>query len=372
MVCAGGLLGWYGFRLAWQERDAAYDALLDVKGKPTENQGFFERLGAQARRRPAEPYFALVAAQGSQKLNLNAMPWIGRAIERDPTRGETYLVLALELGRRGQPLQALNAVRIAIEQDETQMKRAVRLARAISSDADQLVHGAPKGPKGTTFLLLLAASSEYELRSAILAKAAEGDGRNPGVLAAQGRLLYEALIGRKPECADANEQSCLERLEDLANRLRAADSSGFAWLELSADLLSYQGKAAEAVGALRRGCPALGDPVPCLRTAVALASDSNDPALVDGAISDFLQVACVDSAACARAEADAGRALMRVGASYRAFEHYQRSAEILPSVGVWKKAAAAARAAGLEARAKAAERRAARLASGPTNVVASP
>jgi tetratricopeptide (TPR) repeat protein len=372
LACAGGLLGWYGFRLAWQERDAAYDALLDLKGEPAEKQGFFEGLRVQTRRRPAEPYFALVAAQGSQKLNLNAMPWIGRAIERDPSRGETYLVLALELARRGQPLQALNAVRIAIEQDETQLKRAVRLAHAISSDADQLVHGAPKGPKGTTFLLSLAASSGYELATAIVAKAAERDGRNPGVLTAQGRLVYDALTSRKQECADANEQSCLQRLEDLSNRLRAADPSDFAWLELSADLLSYQGKGAEAVGALRRGCPTLSDPVPCLHAAVTLASDSNDPALVDGAISDFLQVACVNTATCARGEADAGRAMMRVGASYKAFEHYQRSAEILPSVGVWQKAAQAARAAGLEARAKSAERRAARLASGAANVPTGP
>jgi tetratricopeptide (TPR) repeat protein len=371
IVCAGVGLGRYGVRLAWQERDVAYESLLAVKGKPAENQGFFEGLKAQARRRPAEPYFALVAAQGSQRLDMNAMPWIARAIERDPARGETYLVLARELARHGQRAQALGALRYGIEQDETQMERALRLAHAISSDADELVHGAPDSALGTTFLLRLAATSDYDLRSKLVTLAFERAPHSVHALAAQGRLLCEALNTGKPECAGEQEAHCIARVQELVVLLRKADAADFAWLELSSQLLAYQGRNAEAVAALQQGCRNQRDPAPCLGAAVALASDSNNIELVESAVSDFLRAVCGSSLACARGEVEAGRALMRAGAYFKAFEHYQRSAEIQPSPGVWRKAAQAARAAGLEVRANAADRKAARLASGAREVAPS-
>jgi hypothetical protein len=362
-VVAGVGVWRHGLQLAWQDRDAAYAGLQQVKQNPDSSPGFFEMIRHQMRRRPAEPYFPLVAAQAMQLLEKDAMPWIARALERDPTRGETHLVLALELARHGARLQALEELRRGLEWDAGGMTRAVRLARAISSKPEEIARAAPSGALGTSLLLSAAAArGDYELRRGLIEIASERAPLDQVALAAHGQIVLEALEDGHSQCDGERAASCMDTVRSIVSRLRKVDVRSTDALELEASLVGHDGHLPEAVSTLQRGCAAVAEPARCLRTALTLATRAGDKSLVEGVASDYLRAACSSPRECARGETRAGRAFMTVRAPLVAYEHFKRAAEIEPSQSSWAQAANAARAAGVEVLAKTAERKANRLA----------
>jgi tetratricopeptide (TPR) repeat protein len=351
----------FGWRLAFQDRDRAY-AWLEAVRKDNGDE-FFERVRRLMNARPAEPYFPLVAAQASQRLGVSAMPWVARALERDPSRGETYLVLALELARHGQRIQALESLRHGLEWDGTVLARGVRLARAISSDADELKRAAPAGPEGIRYLLSAGNKGAFSLRWALVQRALERDAKNPEVISAEGHLIVEGLKDDAWECAAERAPHCVERLGAVSRALLEKDAHSLDGLILRAELRAHNGELRDAISELTAECGQTQSPANCLRTALGLAVRTRDREVVDATATIYVRVACTGSRECARAEAITGESFMRIGANAQATEHLQHAAETEPSAALWAKTAQAARLAGLTVRARAAARKAQRLGS---------
>jgi O-antigen ligase len=350
-------------RAPFQDRDRAHQALRELQQNPAHKQRFFADLREALERRPAEPYFFLVGALGEQSVRGDAMPWLGRALERDPRRGETYVVLARELARRGARVQALEALRHAMSYDGAQAVRARALALTVSQDPREISRAAAPGPDGASFILWLAQAAPFELKWKLVELSAERAPRDREVLTAQGALYAEALRARKPPCDEAGRPQCFTRLRTIVVALEGRLSPSIEAAELRADLLMSEGRTAEAVALLTARCGTVEVRARCARKVLKLAVHSRDKELVTKAAIDYLRVACVAAAECARAEIAVGDGLMTVGAPAEAIAHYERAAETDSAPEVWQKVAHAARAAGLELRAKAATRRAERLAT---------
>lgn len=351
-------------RPVWEERDDAYVRVERVRRDvPQEGELFVQEFRPTLLGRPAEPYFPLIAAEAVQKSGGNALPWIGRALERDPSLGAAYVVLARELKRRGARSQALDALRHAIYWDGAQLRRSVMIARSLSSDIAELVRVAPEDSSGEQVLLLLASSGDESFREEMLRIARSRYPESVAVLAAQGGLLI-AAVSERPEACEGRVPSCLGRLRELAIQIERLSPKSHHALEFSAVVTGRERGPRAGAEMLFTGCPEVDLPKRCWKRALRMASAAGDVELVQEVGKAYVSQACETPRECVRIAVELGDIMMRMNKAALAVAHYRRAAEIEPSLQIWNKLARASEEAGLKSQARAAQRRAERLSLG--------
>jgi hypothetical protein len=308
----------------------------------TERSKVREALRAATLRHPAEPFFAfvtaLVAYRGRDK---DPLPALERALERSPYSGQTHLLLAHALHRRGVRHQALLHLRLAARYDR--LLRAVAIERAVawSRDGRELAGALPSEPE-----VLAAACAKVPLSERRVACWKEYELLAPKQAGKAAEAWLSLLETKSPPC-DAERPACVANAErEIAALERSSAAVKERVASLAARLRGLEGDAAGAARDLLADCPATESALACHEQAIALARSARANELVVTAILRWLPLVCASQAdACANHKSRAGRWLGEAGAPGLALRYLTEAANLEPSCPRWLDVADAALAA---------------------------
>ncbi|MEO8180399.1 MAG: O-antigen ligase family protein [Deltaproteobacteria bacterium] len=324
-------------------RRQLHDELAAIHDLPTSH--FWSRLRAALGVYPAEPYFPLLGASAALAEHKDALPWITRALERNPTSAEAHVELARILHAGQATGQALGALRRSIELEPDQAQRVLTLATGWGLSPQQLTAITPDGRAGGAVLALLAYQTpDVALRVELLEQALQ---RQPELTDAQYRLAQELLddVRRKDagSVCKAQRDGCLARASEHAARGAPLQSSRAVVLE--ARILVERGQAHAAEEQLFSSCQRFPADVPCAEALVDLALANSSERLSDAA-RRVVAAACVDRERCANAETRLAHKFAATGRLNVALSHFERAAKELPSIATWQAVATTAQRVG--------------------------
>lgn len=347
-------LGWsHGLHSALSDRRemrAAYDELAHDKSKTA---GFREQLHAAILRHPGDAYLPLLGALAARREGHDPVVWINRALERDPERGATHFVLARVLLERGSTGQAMLALKFAVERQPEFLNRAAALAQTRARSFEQVMASVPDGVAGVPMLLALALTADRNKAPAVVPSAGlidEAVRRDPQSLPARQAevksLLAEIKAG-SGRCAGENRAACFSRVDVALRALERNAKEPKAEIVLAqAERRALDGRVAEADQYLAEHCPELTVPTSCLRERVLYALSHGNAKASGDAATAYLAAACDSAAACAKASLWVGDRMQEHGDALGALAYYSRAAKDRPDPAVWRKVAAASKAAG--------------------------
>lgn len=325
-----------------------------------------DQLRRAIHRHPADPFLPLVGALSARIAGDNPLPWLSRAIERDPMGGRPYLVLANELAERGVKLQALLSIRQAIEREAALARTGVRLAVTLSQDFDELKSAVPEGLAGANVLTSLAAQPEvHELRARLLEFAITKDRQivRPRVLLAED-LLTSLSAGIEP-CAGERKEGCTARITELSQEIERVGGSRETTVVFKARLLALAERLPEAVTFLAAACPQFDPGLECLRWEVSFAQRAKDRGSLERAAGAYLAAACQTPVACAVAATWLGSQYEGAGADAQALRMYERAAREADTSQAWHQVDRLASRMGFVGAASRARHRASALPNAP-------
>ncbi len=330
-----------------------------------------EQLRKAIHRHPADPFLPLVGALGARVSGTNPLPWLSRAIERDPMAGRPYLLLAEVLSKAGVKNQALLSIRQAIEREEMLMRPAVQLAFQTSHVPADLARAAPDGVSGANLLTALAQLPEAQPERLELLEAAI---QKPGGFARPRLILGEDLLraleeGKSP-CDAAGAEACRARVAALARDLASRDSNQEAPTIFTARLMVLSSRLGEASRYLAQNCARFRPGLECRRWQVTLAKDAHDRAAVAEGAASYLSAACETEKGCAPAAFWLGSVFDSLGDDAQALKMYSRAAQEGELPGAWDKVAKVATRLGFVGEAKRARERAGRAPTPPISAPA--
>ncbi|MBN1610332.1 MAG: O-antigen ligase family protein [Polyangiaceae bacterium] len=349
--------------LALRERATVHSLLVEEElSKRPARAAFWEALGASVRRHPADPYLALLGATAARyDARHRPLAWVGWTIERSPTRGAPYLLLARILLGYGAKDQALHVLSLAAATGEG-LDSVTSLAVRTTRDLGELERAVPPGRAGAIAWLAMARQlderEDSTLRLDLLRRAVAWDpGYTSGRVALVSALL-KAVEHHAPPCEDPQRERCLAETDTLLSTLARAPPPDQGVILLRGGYLAALGKTGEAHQWLTHRCADASDRLACERERVILAYKLHDDSASKSSVDDFLQVACSSSGSCASAARWAGDLAASEDQWSRAVDYYERAAQSSSSAGAWLKVADAANRAGLISRAIHAARRA--------------
>jgi hypothetical protein len=319
---------------------------------------FDAALRAAVLERPGEPYFHLLGAMAARRARGEPNRWLSRALERDPTRAETYYVLGRVLAERGFVGQGLDAMRHALTQEPRISRKVARAAVEISHDPALLIRIAPDGETGCTALVEVASRLVKEEKRAFLTAGVARSPRCPALalLHAEAAVAdVEANVPAKCQGAECTvaAQNALSAAERAGIRAEAARA-------LHARLLAARDGAKAALAFLTGKCPPATEDLECTRLLLRFSSSA-------GASEDFLRLkkeflgaACDEPPACVKAEQFVGDLAAQRGDWISALAHHERAARVGGGSAAWRRYSEVARKAGAQSRAADALQRAAR------------
>jgi hypothetical protein len=306
-------------------RALALDASVD-------KETFASAARAAMLRHPAEPYLPFMGAVRATKArDEDALPWLGRSLERASVHGRGHLLLARHLGKR-YPAQARLEYRLAMEQDYNLTAAAIdegaRLVQA-PEDALQLV------PEGRLAPLVLGSlAQKFVTRSPAIADRliAELSRLEPSSPVAARLAAERGLVALRqgaPPC-DGDRPGCVTRTVSLARRLVEVAPATCSSYLLLAETHAEAGNAKEADAALESAIGLVDDPKPCLERLVTRAEASGDDARITAALDRLLSVGCVTDDDCAAAHLTASTVAERQGSSHGALRYAKRGHRRMP------------------------------------------
>jgi tetratricopeptide (TPR) repeat protein len=255
---------------------------------------------------PAEPYFALLGGEVAFRArDQSAIPWIQRALERGQMNGRAHHLLARVLASIGSHRQALLELRLAVENDASLVGPVAMLAVRWGHTFDDLLTAVPDGKDGAVELaemgrLLLAPPFVDPIlrgqcdREAILRDPMQVDPRLHEV-----DVRFAALEAGDPGGICASLDHCRAEILEHADAIAMALPDASTAVAIRARLLLADGKPAEAVKLLEKGCERVSDRPGCLRMRVLAAAKVKTPGVLDGAAKDLLGAACYSALSCA-------------------------------------------------------------------------
>lgn len=344
----------FGVESTGRLRQELYTQLSSTEGPPSDK--FWSSLRAAIEAYPAEPYFPLLASSAALGAGQNAIPWIARALERNPTSAQAHLQLGRILHARGAESQALGALRRAVELEPRQIRTVVDLGNTWGLSPMQVAAAAPEGPAGAPLLSLLATrTSDPELRLQLLDQSLA---RDPGQVEAHYLLASELLhdIHRKNRgviCPDQRE-ACLSRAKEHAKRAASTGDSRGGILE--ARLLVEQGKADEAEVHLAQVCERFAGDLACADARAARAV-ANKSSRLPEAVNALIALGCSSRERCSKTHVGLGNLFASEKQWHLALGHYRQAAKEAPSPTTWQALARAAEKLGQDAVAADARRR---------------
>jgi hypothetical protein len=294
-------------------------------------------LRAQMLRHPGDGYFPLVGAHLAAREGKNALPWLGRAIERTPRSGAAHLALGEALARLKQKSQALIHLRLAAIYDYSLSDPALRRAVELEPDVQALARAFPHDVTGGSAFVDLCPRVKVENRVACYREALRRDASNRKVQAEFALELLDALESNRAPCTGEEAKVC--EADAVRTSQLLVTGGGYRQLEISARILARRGELLEAVTNLLAGCPATPGAAGCLELAVELASRLKDKELSARASERFVALACEVSARCASAHTFVADKLEAAGDLMGAMEHLKAAAREAPTTSRWLKVA---------------------------------
>lgn len=307
-----------------------------------------DSIRAAMRWRPADPFLPYLGGILVHQRGENALPWIARAIERDPMDGRPHLLLAHALARRGAHGQSRLSLRMALERDYSLTQSALGLAFALGAATTELLQVAPEGARGAAVLLAMARKTEdVKMRGELLEEAIRRDPDSVETIQTRAGDLLEALVSKSGVCQGNEARICSERVLVLAGLLEHRDGHWKNAQVIKARVQMSQGRLDDARMLLAAGCPD-GDPqLECIRWRVVAAREAKAPSELLGIANGLLNGSCTPVGACADVCARLGGALSEHELWGPATELYERSARIVDSSAAWERVSLAAVRAGM-------------------------
>ncbi|MBN2197036.1 MAG: O-antigen ligase family protein [Polyangiaceae bacterium] len=338
--------------------------LATVELGPSARARFAEDLAAAIHTHPGDPFLPLLGALNARRTGENPLPWLGRAIERDPSAGRPYLLLAEVLSRRGARDQAIHAAGLAVERESVLAAAAAPLFVELARDPEAILRAAPSGSAGAQLLIACApllpmdrfAKTRFTLLEAAIA-------RDPNASAARAALARTAitLLGQRPSgvpCANANARRCRALVEEQAATLERQLPNAPDGVLLRAELWLALDRPRQALDLLESRCSDWPDLMPCRRLVVQAADRAGDLAALARARDELLLTACHHSGTCASLARWLARIYVRRRLWAEAAVLFERAARESDEPGDWGQAATSATRAGQMARAQQAAARA--------------
>jgi tetratricopeptide (TPR) repeat protein len=351
LLCAPLVLCW-GRDSPARERERLH-ALLE-RGQLRELwQGLRDAVGAY----PGDPYLPLLGGAAALAEHQNALGWATRALERAPESAPAHLLLGRALAARGATLQALDALRRAVELDADSAGVALRQAHAWSLPADLLARAVPHGARGATALEVLADASPPGPERArwLEAAIARDPERGRAHVALARELLREAKAGECSAVGAHRAEDCLQRASEHVARAAQPPSAGVAVLQAEIRELTVGPQAAEEE--LAQACAQLSADEACSRALFGLALRNASTRLPD-AVRAVTAAGCTSLERCASTHLWLGHMFAANAQWLDAQNHFQHATREQPSAEGFRALAGAAAALGQTARAEEARRRA--------------
>lgn len=291
---------------------------------------FWASLRRAIRAYPAEPYFPLLGSSAALAAGQNPLPWISRALQRNPTSAQAHLQLARILHAYHRSSQAIVALRRAVELDPRHTHSVFQLGKQWGLSERELERAAPDGAAGVPLILMLAGRAEDPAaRQRLLEQALERDPHNTDAHHRLASELLRQLSARLPStpCKDQRE-TCLARAEEHARLSDEPNTSRSGILQ--ARVLMARGQPALAEAHLASVCERLPADAACIDALVSLALE-NGSARAEGAVKRLVALACRNRERCASTHLTLGHRFAAAGDWGLAMGHYRRAAEENPA-----------------------------------------
>jgi len=342
-------------------RDRAELAEMGRRADQGDARAKFElpaRLEAAIRRHPADAYLALLGAGVFAEHGVANLDWVARAIDRDGMAGQPHLLLARAFAVHGKIDQALLAIRMAAERDQTTVPAGIKIALKLGKDFDGLAPAIPVGKDGALFLSLLAAEPTLQARRVELLE--EATARAPDFVRPRSMLaqyLLESLEQNREPCSKT-ASDCLRRLAGLSAEIGRIEPGSSTSLVFAARALLVQGKAAEAERLLSERCSSLADWTGCSRWRVLAAAKLPSTDALHEAAAALLAASCSTAESCAEGATWLAGKYMEVHDPASALKMYERAARETGSPEAWRRVAESSKQLGLNSVAERALKRA--------------
>lgn len=355
-----------GRHSARSDREDLTAQLKEAEADGGRLSAFLQQVRAAIARHPGDAYLPLLMALATDRADQNPLPWIGRAIERDPKAGKPHLALARVLARRGAKGQALLAIKMAVEREYQLTETGAELALRITRDFDALLGSVPDGKYGSSMLSALAREdNDPKLRARLLDEAIARDPELASVRYSRVDGILSSLDSKNGECPPERRRDCLARLTSLAADLARIDAGSSRQAVVGARLLIAEGRASEAEQRLSEACRTLSAPVECWRWRVVAADRAGELVPLSDAMRTYLSAVCSNSDECAKAATWLGNVASARKEWVLAVRMYERAAKESNEPAAWQRVANAATQAGLDSVAlRAREKAGARRTSG--------
>lgn len=344
----------FGVESTGRLRQDLYTHLSTSQGLPSES--FWSALREAIKAYPAEPYFPLLGSSAALRAGQNPLPWIARALERNPSSAQAHLQLGRILQAGGATSQALGALRRAIELDARQAGTVVSLGTTWHLSPMELGAAAPHGRAGAPLLSLLATrTSDPESRLQLLEQSLE---RDPAQVNAHYLVASELLhdLQRKTGAVLCTQQrdACLTRAKKHAKLAATAGDSRAGILE--SRLIAEEGNPSEAEAHLSRVCEQFPGDLACADARAARAVANQSPRLPE-AVNALIALGCSNRERCSKTHVGLGNLFASAKQWHLALGHYRKAAQEAPSAATWLALAGAAEQLGQDAVAADARRR---------------
>jgi hypothetical protein len=308
-------------------------------------RGLWSALREAMLRHPAEAYFPRVGALlALHTKTMDPMPWLQRSLERSLTNGETHLIVAHVLARRGAIRQALLESRIAVEYNPRLSGRIGRAVAHWTTKPDEIELAAPRDEAGSDVLFVaaeqLAAPEQVDARRVLLRAALQRDSASVPPRRALARELLRDLSN--PRCAGELRSACIAEILSHAKSLDAARPETADGLEIFASLYLATAQPDEARKVLAPRCPRLegAKAMRCWRALLdVVRTHSKDPSAVVDLARRLTSTACAVDEHCHEALVQAADAVADVSEWPLALSYYERAAQINPGARIFLKVA---------------------------------
>lgn len=297
---------WLGLEPVAAARQRLHQQFLSVApGDAAAAAAFVDDLARGLRAHPGDPYLPLLGALHADRTGGHPLPWLNRALERDPRGSRPYLVLAQVLANRGARRQATAAALLAIERGQELIPLAAPLLVQLAGDARTLIAIAPDGERGAALLTHGAdrwpreapASERLALLEAAVARA-------PAAVPSRRALAHAtlALLRQRPPSpwCEPEGAPCRASVEVQATALEELLPRRPDGPLLRAELLLATGHPCQSAEFLAERCVTWPRHVECRRLHASAADQCGDSEQLSIARDALLAAACSKPEPCVR------------------------------------------------------------------------
>ena len=249
-------------------------------------------------RYPSEPFLPLMGAVRAQTdKEASVIPWIARALERNPRFGRAHFVLARSL-RVGHEAQARLEYRLAYANDQELREQIVLEGAHLIEDTDSALEMVPDGPEGIAMLDALVVAIASRLPATAAALDGEIERRSPGATGPLRRRVEAAVLDATEGAPWCVGKTCILDGLELAGTLVTREPTKCEAHLFVARLRVANGEAGSGIDTLSRAIEGVSDQAACQRELITLALDSKEIRRGELALERLVRAGCGAAADC--------------------------------------------------------------------------